>query len=196
MTKSNPGDLPHANLLLLLLLGINTTSKLGLPSHTLLKINTARFEKTGKRPEAPQQATHRDNKGARGFGQSRRLWEVFERGRKGRKDLELLIWELALRFEPHNTSCRSPPSHARIGQSRASSSYLSRDLKRFSSSIRSYHARRRCGRQLLKIFSLEAATGIPHHLATSLHGGRWSVIKIADRPTSTMSQQVNQPWLT
>ena len=100
--------------------------------------------------------------------------KVFERGRKGRKDLELLIWELALRFEPHNTSCRSPPSHARIGQSRASSSYLSRDLKRFSSSIRSYHARRRCARQLLKIFSLEAATGISHHLATSLHW--WPVV--------------------
>lgn len=77
-------------------------------STSILKINTARFEKTGRRPEAPQQATHRDNKGARGFGQSRRLWEVFERGRKGRKDLELLIWELALRFEPHHRaeSCK------------------------------------------------------------------------------------------
>ena len=105
----------HVETCTIIVLLINTTSKLGLPSHTLLKINTARFEKTGRRPEAPQQATHRDNKGARGFGQSRRLWEVFERGRKGRKDLELLIWELALRFEPHNTSCRSPPSHARIG---------------------------------------------------------------------------------
>ena len=31
--------------------------------------------KQAKRPEAPQQATHRDNKGARGFDQSRRLWE-------------------------------------------------------------------------------------------------------------------------
>ena len=142
-------------------LTINTTSQLGLPSHTLLKINTARFEKTGRRPEAPQQATHRDKKGARGFGQSRRLWEVFERGRKGRKYLELLIWELALRFEPHNISLvqRSPPSHARIGQSRTSSSYLSRDVKHFSSRILSYHARRRCGRQLLKVFSLEAASG-------------------------------------
>jgi len=183
---------------------INTTSKLGLPSHTLLKINTARFEKTGRRPEAPQQATHRDNKGARGFGQSRRLWEVFERGRKGRKDLELLIWELALRFEPHNTSCRSPPSHARIGQSRASSSYLSRDLKRLSSSIRSYHARRRCGRQLLKIFSLEAATGIPHHLATSHHW--WPVVcnyncrqaNLHDVPASkpTLADMISQPLAT
>ena len=123
------------------------------------KNNTGRFEKTGRRPEAPQQATHRDNKGARGFGQSRRLWEVFERGRKGRKDLELLIWELALRFEPHNTSCRSPPSHARIGQSRTSSSYLSRDVKRFSSRLRGNHARGRCGRQPLKVFFLEAANG-------------------------------------
>ena len=80
--------------------------------------------------------------------------EVFERGRKGRKDLELLIWELALRFEAHNISLvqRSPPSQARIGQSRASSSYLSRDVKRFSSRLRSYHARRRCGGQLLKVF--------------------------------------------
>ena len=87
--------------------------------------------------------------------------EVVERGRKGRKKLELLILELALRFEAHNISLvqRSPPSHARIGQSRASSSYLSRDVKRFSSRLRSCHARRRCGRQLLKACSLEAANG-------------------------------------
>ena len=130
--------------------------------------------------------------------------EVFERGRKGRKDLELLIWELALRFEPHNTSCRSPPSHARIGQSRASSSYLSRDLKRFSSSIRSYHARTRCGRQLLKIFSFEAATGISHHLATSLHW--WPVVcnynrrqaNLHDVPASkpTLADMISQPLAT
>ena len=180
--------IPYHNVLF-----INTTSKLGLPSHTLLIINTARFEKTGRRPEAPQQATHRDNKGARGFGQSRRLRGVFERGRKGRKDLELLIWELAL--------CDS--SHI-IGQSRASSSYLSRDLKRFSSSIRSYHARRRCGRQLLKIFSLEAATGISHHLATSLHW--WPVVcnyncrqaNLHDVPASkpTLADMISQPLAT
>ena len=87
--------------------------------------------------------------------------EVVERGRKGRKKLELLISELALRFEAHNISLvqRSPPSHARIGQSRTSSSYLSRDVKRFSSRLRGNHARGRCGRQPLKVFFLEAANG-------------------------------------
>ena len=38
--------------------------------------------------------------------------EVFERGRKGRKDLELLIWELALRFEPHNISLVQKPTQS------------------------------------------------------------------------------------
>ena len=38
--------------------------------------------------------------------------EVFERGRKGRKDLELLIWALALRFEPHNTFLVQKPTQS------------------------------------------------------------------------------------
>ena len=37
---------------------------------------------------------------------------VFERGRKGRKDLELLIWELALRFEPNNISLVQKPTQS------------------------------------------------------------------------------------
>ena len=87
---------------------INTTSKLGLPTHIFLKINTARFEKTGKRPEAPQQATHRDNKGAHGDLANRGGCGSLRARSQGPKDLELLIWELALRFEPHHRaeSCK------------------------------------------------------------------------------------------
>ena len=127
-------------------------------------------------------------------------------------DPALIIWKassqgtFAAPAESHITFpwCRSPPSHARIGQSHTSSSYLSRDVKRFSSRLRSYHARRRCGRQLLKIFSLEAATGISHHLATSLHW--WPVVcnyncrqaNLHDVPASkpTLADMISQPLAT
>ena len=83
----------------------NTTSKLGLPSYTLLKNQHGTIREN--RPNGRKHHSKQHTETTRGHGDLANRGgcdTVLERGRKGRKDLELLIWELALRFEPHNIS--------------------------------------------------------------------------------------------
>ena len=90
---------------------MNTTSELGLSSNTLLRNQHGKIREN--RPNGRKHHSKHHNETTRG---RTGIWpieaavEAFERGRKGRTDLELLIWELALRFEPNNIFLAQKPT--------------------------------------------------------------------------------------